>query len=58
MEQTVFVRIRRMREVLHVVDDALLEAYAAGQDAAIQPVNAITARRVQVHNVDFFMLHG
>jgi hypothetical protein len=35
MEQTISLLIRRMREVLHVVDDTLLEAFAVGQDAAI-----------------------
>jgi hypothetical protein len=27
MEHTVSMRIRRMREVLHIVDDAMLEAF-------------------------------
>jgi hypothetical protein len=58
MEQTVSLRIRRMREVLHVVDDVLLEAYVAGQDAAIPPVNAIPEHRVQVQNVHFCVIHG
>lgn len=46
MDQTISLRIRRMREVLHVVDDALLEAFAAGQDAAIPLVHAIPERHV------------
>jgi hypothetical protein len=29
-----------MYEVLQVIDDALLEAFVVGQDAAIPPVNA------------------
>jgi hypothetical protein len=58
MEQTVSFCIRRMREVIHAVDDALLEAFAAGQDAAIPPVNAIPERRVQVQNIHFCVIHG
>jgi hypothetical protein len=58
MEQTIFLRIRRMHEVLHIVDDALLEAFAPGQDAAIPPVNVIPERRVQVQNVHFCVFHG
>jgi hypothetical protein len=58
MEQSVSLRIRRIREVLHVVDDALLKAYAAGQYATITSVNDIIARRVQVHNVHFCVIHG
>jgi hypothetical protein len=58
MEQTISLRIRRMREVLHIVDDTLLEAFAAiGQDAVIPPVHAIPERRVQVQNVHFCVLH-
>jgi hypothetical protein len=58
MEQTISLRIRRMREVLHVVDDTLLEAFAAiGQDAVIPQVHAIPERRVQVQNVHFCVLH-
>lgn len=53
MKQTVSLRIRRMREIFHVVDDTLLEAYAARQYAAIPPVNTIPARRVQVHHTVF-----
>jgi hypothetical protein len=44
MKQTVSLRIRRIHEVLYIVDDALLEAYAAGQDVAITPVSTIPAR--------------
>jgi hypothetical protein len=63
MEQTVSLRICRMREVLHVVDEALLEAFtseafAAGQDAAIPPVHTIPEHRVQVQNVYFCVIHG
>jgi hypothetical protein len=53
IEQTVSLRIRHMREIFHVVDDALLEAYATGQDATIPPVNTILARRVLVHHTVF-----
>jgi hypothetical protein len=52
------MRIRRMREVLHIVDDAMLEAFAAGQNAALPPVHAIPERCVQVQNVHFCVLHG
>jgi hypothetical protein len=58
MEQTISLRIRRMREVLHVVDDTLLEAFAARQDAAIPPVHAIPECHVQVQNVHFCVIHG
>jgi hypothetical protein len=58
MEHTVSMRIRRMREVLHILDDSMLEAYAAGQAAALPPVHAIPERRVQVQNVHFCVLHG
>jgi hypothetical protein len=58
MEHTVSMRIRRMREVLHIVDDSMLEAYAAGQAAALPPVHEIPERRVQVQNVHFCVLHG
>ena len=57
IEQTVSLRIRRTREVFHIVDDALLEAYVAGQDATIPPVNAIPARHIRVHNVHFCVIH-
>jgi hypothetical protein len=53
MEQTVPLRICHMREVLHVVNDALLEAYVVGQEAMLPPVNVIPARRGQVHNLHF-----
>jgi hypothetical protein len=52
------MRIRRMREVLHIVDDSMLEAFTAGQAAALPPVHAIPERRVQVQNVHFCVLHG
>jgi hypothetical protein len=52
------MRIRRMREVLHIVDDAMLEAFAARQAAALPPVHEIPERRVQVQNVHFCVLHG
>lgn len=58
MYQTISLRIRRMRESLHVVDDALLEVFAVGQDAAIPPVHVIPERHVQVQNVDFCVIHG
>jgi hypothetical protein len=58
MEHTVSMRIRRMREVLHIVDDAMLEAFTAGQAAALPPVHAIPERRVQVQNVHYCVLHG
>ena len=58
MKQTDSLRIRRMYEVLHVVDDALLEAFIAGQDVAIPPVNAIPKRHVQVQNIHFCVIHG
>jgi hypothetical protein len=44
MKQTVSLRILRIHEVLYIVDDALLEAYTAGQDVAITPVSTIPAR--------------
>jgi hypothetical protein len=47
-----------MHEVLHVVNDALMEAYAVGQETMLPPVNAIPARRGQVHNVHFCVIHG
>jgi hypothetical protein len=47
-----------MREVLHTVDDAMLEAFAAGQAATLPPVHGIPERRVQVQNVHFCVLHG
>jgi hypothetical protein len=56
MEHTVSMRIRRMREVLHIVDDSMLEAYAAGQAAALPPVHEIPERRVQVQNMHFCVL--
>jgi hypothetical protein len=52
------MRISRMREVLHIVDDAMLEAFAAGQAAALPPVHEIPERRVQVQKVHFCVLHG
>jgi hypothetical protein len=52
------MRIRRMREVLHVVDDAMLEAFTVGQATALPPVHEIPERRVQVQNVHFCVLHG
>jgi hypothetical protein len=52
------MRIRRMREVLHIVDDAMLEVFIVGQDAALPPVHTIPERRVQVQNVHFCVLHG
>jgi hypothetical protein len=58
MEQTVPLRIHHMCEVLHVIDDALLEVYAIGQEAMIPLVHVIPARRVQVHNVHFCVIHG
>jgi hypothetical protein len=58
MEHTVSMRIRRMREVLHIVDDAMLEAFTVGQAAALPPVHAIPERRVQVQNVHFCVIHG
>jgi hypothetical protein len=58
MEQTISLRIRRMREVLHVVDDTLLEAFAARQDATIPPVHVIPERRVQVQKIQFCVIHG
>jgi hypothetical protein len=59
MEHIVSMRIRRMREVLHIViDDSMLEASAAGQAAALPPVHEIHERRVQVQNVHFCVLHG
>jgi hypothetical protein len=58
MEHTISMRIRRMREVLHIVVDAMLEAFAARQNATLPPVHAIPERRVQVQNVHFCVLHG
>jgi hypothetical protein len=58
MEQTISLHIRRMREVLHVVDDTLLEAFAAGQDAAIPRMNVIPERRVHVQNVHICVIYG
>lgn len=58
MKQTISMRIRRMHKVLHIVDDARLEAFAAGQDTTLPPVHAIPERRVQVQNVHFYVLHG
>jgi hypothetical protein len=58
MEHTVSMRIRRMREVLHIVDDAMLEAFTVGQATALPPVHEIPERRVQVQNVHFCVLHG
>lgn len=58
MEPTITLLIRRIREVLRVIDDALLEAYAAGQELTIPLVAAIPSRRVQVHNVHFCVKHG
>jgi hypothetical protein len=52
------MRIRHMREVLHIVDDAMLEAFAVGLDAALPPVHVIPERRVQVQNMHFCVLHG
>jgi hypothetical protein len=51
---TVPLRIRRLREVLRVIDDALLEAYTTGQAS---PVAATAPSRVQVHNVQFCVAH-
>jgi hypothetical protein len=45
MEHTVSMRIRRMREVLHIVDDAMLEAFTVGQATALPPVHEIPERR-------------
>jgi hypothetical protein len=58
MEQTISLRFRRMHEVLHIVDDAMLEAFAAGQDTTLPSVHAIPERSVQVQNVHFCVLHG
>lgn len=58
MEQTISMRIHRMRKVLHIVDDAMLEAFAAGQATALPPMHEIPERRVQVQNVHFCVLHG
>jgi hypothetical protein len=51
------MRIRHMREVLHIVDDSMLEAFAAGQAAALPPVQEIPECHVQVQNVHFCVLH-
>jgi hypothetical protein len=58
MEPTVPLRVRRIHEVLRVVDDALLEAYATGQASASPLVATPTPRCVQVHNVHFCVIHG
>jgi hypothetical protein len=58
MEHTISMRIRRMREVLHIVDDAMLEAFTVGQATTLPPVHEIPERRVQVQNVHFCVLHG
>jgi hypothetical protein len=58
MEHTVSMRIRRIREVLHIVDVAMLEAFTVGQATALPPVHEIPERRVQVQNVHFCVLHG
>jgi hypothetical protein len=58
MEHTVSMRIRRMREVLHIVDDAMLEAFTVRQATSLPPVHEIPERRVQVQNVHFCVLHG
>jgi hypothetical protein len=58
MEHTVSMCIRRMREVLHIVDDAMLEAFTVGQATVLPPVHAIPERRVQVQNVHFCVIHG
>jgi hypothetical protein len=52
------MRIRRIREVLHIVDVAMLEAFTVGQATALPPVHEIPERRVQVQNVHFCVLHG
>jgi hypothetical protein len=52
------MRIRRMREVLHIVDDAMLEAFTVGQATTLPPVHEIPERRVQVQNAHFCVLHG
>jgi hypothetical protein len=58
VEPTITLLIRRIREVFHVIDDALLEAYAARQELTIPLVAAIPSHRVQVHNVHFCVIHG
>jgi hypothetical protein len=58
MEHTISMRIRRMHEVMHIVDDAMLEAFAAGQTVALPPVHEIPKRRMQVQNVHFCVFHG
>jgi hypothetical protein len=58
MDPTVPLRVRRLREVLRVADDALLEAYATGQASVMQAVAAPAPRRVHMHNVNFYMIHG
>jgi hypothetical protein len=58
MEPTVPLHVRRIHEVLRVVDDALLEAYATGQASASPLVATPAPRRVQVHNVHFCVIHG
>jgi hypothetical protein len=54
MMPTIPLRIRRLREVLRVIDDALLEAYTTGQKS---PVAATAPSRVQVHNVQLCVAH-
>jgi hypothetical protein len=58
MEPTVSLRFRRMREVLRIIDDALLETYASGQASVMPLVVAPAPRRVQVHIVHFYVIHG
>lgn len=48
----------RVKLSMHVVDDALLEAYAVGQDAVIPPMNAIPTRCIQVQNVHFCAIYA
>lgn len=55
---TIPLLVRRVREVLCVVDDALLEADATGQASVMPPVAAPAARCVQMHNVHFSVIHG
>ena len=57
MEPTVPLHVRRIHEVLRVVDDALLEAYATGQASPSPLVATPAPRRVQVHNVHFCVAH-
>jgi hypothetical protein len=58
MMPTIPLLVRRVREVLCVVDDALLEADATGQASVMPPVAAPAARCVQMHNVHFSVIHG